>query len=65
MAELIIFGCFILAAFVSGFYCGYLKREEKPPPVEFKLPDIKGDIAAVIAERKKTDDDEDNISFFN
>jgi len=29
--ALIIFGIFLLAAFWSGFYIGYLKREDKAP----------------------------------
>jgi hypothetical protein len=29
--TLIIFGIFLLAAFWSGFYVGYLKREDKKP----------------------------------
>jgi hypothetical protein len=31
VGTLIIFGIFVLAAFYSGFYFGYLKAEEKPP----------------------------------
>jgi len=30
---LIIFAIFIFAAFYSGFYIGYFKREEKPPEI--------------------------------
>lgn len=31
--ELIVFALFIFAAFYSGFYIGYYKREEKPPEI--------------------------------
>lgn len=48
MAELIIFGCFILAAFISGFFLGHFKREEKLPE---KIPTIKDMVAAVIPEK--------------
>lgn len=34
--ALIIVG--MLAAFYSGFYIGYLKREGKPPEIPFVLP---------------------------
>jgi hypothetical protein len=35
--TLIIFGTFLIAAFICGFYFGYLKREDKAP----ELPEIK------------------------
>jgi hypothetical protein len=39
--ELIIVILGMLATFVTGFYFGYLKREDKPPEMPvFKLPDI-------------------------
>lgn len=30
---IIVFAVFIFAAFYSGFYIGYYKREEKPPEI--------------------------------
>jgi hypothetical protein len=32
---MIIFGIFMLVAFTTGFYFGYLKREDKPPEMPF------------------------------
>lgn len=41
MGTLIIFGIFVMAAFWSGFFVGYLKREGKAPetpiPKTFKM----------------------------
>ena len=45
--ELIIFGCFLLAAFTGGFFMGYYRREEKIP----ELPTIKQVIEAVTPEK--------------
>lgn len=38
--ELIVFGSFIIAAFICGFYFGYLKRENKMPEPPETLQEI-------------------------
>ena len=56
--ALIIFGIFLLAAFWSGFYIGYLKREEKPP----EIPAVKTFKRVV---RDKAAKEEEPKSFFD
>ena len=60
MSTLIVFGIFVLAAFYSGFYCGYLKREEKPPELQMPLPPA---VKAMVAAARKTEKEEPK-SFF-
>jgi hypothetical protein len=56
--ALIIFGIFIITAFYSGFYIGYLKREDKAP----EIPAVKT-FKRVIRDIKAKD--EEPKSFFD
>ncbi|MFA4854198.1 MAG: hypothetical protein WC616_02475 [Candidatus Omnitrophota bacterium] len=48
---MLVFAIAILAAFWSGFYVGYLKREGEPP--EIPLPNIKEIINNIKPEKKQ------------
>lgn len=67
MGMFIIFSLSILAAFWSGFYVGYLKKEGKPP--EIPLPDIKEIINSVKPEKRLSKEEQRELekanSFYN
>jgi hypothetical protein len=68
IATLIIFGVFIIAAFYSGFYFGYTKREGKPPEAMPIVSDVK-EVLDKAMEPKKPDkptkEEQKANSFFN
>jgi hypothetical protein len=55
--EILIIILGMLAAFYSGFYCGYLKREEKAPqmPIENITKGIKTTIDNVKNKKERPD----------
>jgi len=63
MTNLIIFSLSILAAFWSGFYVGYLKKEGKPP--EIPMPNIKEIINAVKPEKKLSKEEQRELEKAN
>jgi len=63
MGTFIIFSLSILAAFWSGFYVGYLKKEGKPP--EIPMPNIKEIINAVKPEKKLSKEEQRELEKAN
>lgn len=66
MSTLIIFGIFITAAFYSGFYFGYYRREGKPPESIPIISDVAKAIDKATTKYEKPSEEELKAnSFFN
>lgn len=66
--TLIVFGLFIIAAFYSGFYFGYTKREGKPPESMPIVSDVANFVEKVVTKENQEKPSREELkanSFFN
>lgn len=61
--TLIILG--MLAAFWSGFYFGYLKREKKPIPIVADLNEFAEEIIDKVKDSISKEKDSQSVSFYD